>query len=656
MRLWIFGITLLFSVYANSQKLELGKVSVAELQEKAYPADTTAPAAITYKRGRTIFKCRKDGFYIDHEYEFRVKIYKKEGLKWATFSVPYYVGYSQLNDDYLSFSNAVSYNLENGKIVKTKTGNEGKFKKKITDSWNEATLVLGNVKVGSVIEFKYTLRTQDLTEFPTFSFQYDIPVKSCSYTTEIPQYFQYKPIICGFGNVLNTAKIVNGSLSYESEYHQTVSFNFQSVFRSYYAENTPALKDEPFVDNLENYRSAVKHELEKIQFPNEDPKLYSTTWEAVALSIYKSKDFGPELQQRNYFEPFLDPYITQADTPLKKLSAVFDYVKREMTWDNHKGYLVRKGVKKAYADKTGNAAEINLMLVAMLNHAGIQARPVLVSTIDNGIAAFPNRANFNYVIAAAAIDGKTILLDATSKNAAPNILPLRDLNWDGWQIGVDGSAVKIDLVPKSTSKEIFALQSKLDGTGTLSGKMRITKSDYCGFGFREKYKGANQDDYLQKLEKDFRNIEIAQYQADIPDDGTLPVEERFDFTAACEVIGESIYINPLLFLSQTQNPFTAETRALPIYYGFPQMRKYMISIEIPPGFSVVSAPKPVSMTTPAKVGSFRCIVQVTDKNIQITATEEVTQAIVASGAYDNLKAYYQNLVKAQTDKIVLKKI
>jgi hypothetical protein len=62
--------------------------------------------------------------------------------------------------------------------------------------------------------------------------------------------------------------------------------------------------------------------------------------------------------------------------------------------------LCNEGVKKAYKDKTGNVAEINLMLTAMLRYAGLNANPVLVSTRSNGIAIFPNRTAFNYVIAA----------------------------------------------------------------------------------------------------------------------------------------------------------------------------------------------------------------------------------------------------------------
>jgi hypothetical protein len=54
--------------------------------------------------------------------------YIKEGLSWANFEVPYYVGYESMSDDVVKFSNAVTYNLED-EIVKTKLNSEGSFKK-----------------------------------------------------------------------------------------------------------------------------------------------------------------------------------------------------------------------------------------------------------------------------------------------------------------------------------------------------------------------------------------------------------------------------------------------------------------------------------------------------------------------------------------------
>lgn len=59
----------LFITKGNSQNFELGKVSIAELEEKVHPKDTTAVAALLFKKARTFFSYNlTNGFTVNHEY------------------------------------------------------------------------------------------------------------------------------------------------------------------------------------------------------------------------------------------------------------------------------------------------------------------------------------------------------------------------------------------------------------------------------------------------------------------------------------------------------------------------------------------------------------------------------------------------------------
>ena len=102
-----------------------------------------------------------------------------------------------------------------------------------------------------------------------------------------------------------------------------------------------------------------------------------------------------------------------------------------MNWNNYYGINCNDGVRTAYKNNKGNVAEINLMLTAMLRYAGVEANPVLLSTRRNGIAMFPNRTAYNYVVAGVEVKDNVILLDATSKNAVVGLMPLRAVNWTG---------------------------------------------------------------------------------------------------------------------------------------------------------------------------------------------------------------------------------
>ena len=176
--------------------------------------------------------------------------------------------------------------------------------------------------------------------------------------------------------------------------------------------------------------------------------------------------------------------LTNVNHKRERLNIIFKFVQNKMNWNEENDYYTRKGVKKAYADQTGNVAEINFILINMLKLAGIEANPVLVSTVENGVPVYPTRTGFNYVIAAAEIDGKQILLDATHKFTISEILPLNVLNWKGRLIREDGTSQEIDLEPSKMSKEYSNLVVKIDGLGKIEGKIRIQRTDYDAYHFQ----------------------------------------------------------------------------------------------------------------------------------------------------------------------------
>lgn len=645
----------------QAQEFKLGKVSVAELEEKSHPIDTTAVAAVLYNKARTFFSYDiKYGFSINTENIFRIKIYKNEGLKWANYKVSYYVGYKNYNDDNVEFTDCVTYNLVDGKIVKTKLNNEGEFKTSINKFWKGIAIAMPNVKVGSVIEFKYVLKSENIVEFPVFNFQQDIPVNNSEYVTEIPGFFVYKAISNRPSELIIDSKIERGSFNFankndplRSEY---VSFN--QIKNKYRAYSIAALKEEPFVDNIENYRLSIQHELEKTQFYQEPVKDYSLTWEGVVKTIYEDKDFGDELKIRDYIVQDVEHILKNVESKNERLDIIFKFVQDKMNWNNKRGYYTDKGVQKAYMDGTGNTADINFILMAMLNYAGIAANPVLLSTIDNGIPIYPNRTIFNYVIAAAEIDGNQILLDATNKYTTRNILPLYTLNRSGRLIMQGGTSQEIKLEPSFLSKNVIYMIVSIDEKGKLSGKYTMQRTDYEAFSFREKKLDINQQNYLEKIENDLVGIQISDYNIENSKDLSKPIIEKYTFTTdnQCEIIGDKMYINPQLFFAQTKNPFVQEKRVYPIYFSYPSQNKFNINITIPEGYVVESVPTPMKMQTEEGETSFLFNSTTSGKTIQFSIVTDIKQELVSSSFYPTIKDFYRQMTEKQNEKIVLKKI
>lgn len=654
------GLLILFSfVKINAQNFELGKVSITELKESLHPQDSSAVAAILFKNGKTSFDyTRNKGFVAITEVSMRIKIYKKEGYDWANFTMPYYVGYENYNDDVVAFSNAATYNLVNGSIVKTKLNSEGSFKKNVNEYWNEASITLPNVKEGSVIEFKYVLKTENIVKFPVFYFQYKIPVNSAEYTTNIPYFFTYKPIQIGYVDLKADSKVAGGSFSFEDEHRQTVNLSFNQLKSKYSAENVPALKEESFVDNIQNYQSSLHHELEKTNFPDEKEKNYSKDWNGVAKTIYADKEFGKELEGGSYLLDDVKLVLKGIDSKEERLTAIFKFVQDRMHWNNDNGYYTDKGVKQAYIARTGNVAEINFILISMLKLAGLNASPVLVSTKEHGMPVFPNRTVFNYVIAAVDIDGKQILLDATHKYTTQNILPLNVLNWKGRLIRQEGISQEVELVPTKNSGKYYTLMLKLHKSGGIEGKYRSQLTDYEAYSFRNNYAEMNTDNYLEKTENDL-GIKIQGYNIDNKKTRFEdPIIQTFTFTGSnqCDIVEDKMYVNPILFFTESHNPFVQDKREMAIYFGYPKSERYNVNFEIPEGYTVESIPQPLKIATKGKELTFSINVVYEQNKVQILVSKEINVAIVSADFYESIKDFYQKMIDKQNEKIVLKRI
>ncbi|SFD41213.1 DUF3857 domain-containing protein [Flavobacterium phragmitis] len=648
------------NVEVQAQKYELGKVTVAELQEKVHPIDSSAPAAILFKKGKTIFTYNyKTGFSAIHTYEFKIKIYKKEGLKWADQKVQYYVGYQNLNEELLSFSNAVTYNLENGKIEKTKLENQGTFKRKINEYWNEKGITFPNVKVGSVLEYKYVLKSENIVQFPDFDFQFSIPVNYFEYKTEFPEFYIYKALLVGTSTIENSSKIVSGSQSYENEYGQSRNFLYQQIDSFYSGKDIPALKEEPYVNNIENYRGSIKHELERVRMPEQPVKDYTITWEGVASTIFKDDHFGKEINKNSFLLEDVKKILANVQSPKERMNVIFQFVQNKMNWNEKNSYYTDKGVEKAYTDQTGNIAEINFILLNMLKWAGIEANPVLVSTVENGVPVYPTRTGFNYVIVAAEIDEKQVLLDASRKFTSPDILPLNVLNWKGRMIKSDGTSKEIDLVPIKPSRENASITIKLNEDGKINGKVRIQRTDYEAYKFRVQNGNRNQDSYLEKLEQQLGDLKISDYSitnkiSNISD----PIVETFSFETNnfVESIGGKLYISPMLFYTPSKNPFVQENRQMGIYFGYPKQEKLFVNVDIPEGYVVETLPAPARFSLEENAIHLSLNVSSEGNKIQFNFSKDINNSIFAAEHYNALKTLFQKMLASQNEKIVLKKI
>ncbi|MFH6934522.1 DUF3857 domain-containing protein [Flavobacterium sp. FlaQc-30] len=664
------SILLLFVSKINAQEFKLGKVSIAELEQKVHPKDSSAAAAVLYTRGKTRIEYdENDGFINLTDVETRIKIYKKEGYNWANKGVWYY-NTSNLPEK-VSFTDAYTYNLIDGKVEKVKLKSEGIFDEVVDKFRGRKKITMPNVKEGSVVEFRYTIRSPRDNTIREWDFQAAIPINYSEFITYIPQYYVFNSRQKGYvfpkiTSIKNSKSIVfrnkerslSGGTGVASTSFSTSKLDYSEIQTTYLAVDFPAIKEEAYVNNIDNYVSSIQHELSMTNFPNSPMKTYSTDWNSVVTTIYNYDDFGPELNKTGYFEEDLKTLLGDKKNADEKIIAILNHVKSNVKWNNYTGYTCDNGVRKAYKEKTGNIADINLMLTAMLRYAGLTANPVLVSTRSNGISFFPNRNAFDYVIAAVETPNGNVLLDASDKFSTPNVLPLRTLNWLGRLIRKDGSSEEVDLMPKKASNDIVFINYSIDPEGKVTGKTRRQCTDYNAMITRKNIFSLKEEEYLEKLENENNKIEVSDYSKTNEKDLLMPITESYSFAGnnLCEVIGGKIYVSPMLFFTNEKNPFKQEVREYPVDFGYPFLDKYNIIIRIPEGFAVETLPKPAIINMEDNLGSFKFNIASDGSTLQLNIQHQINEAIVSTDQYDMLKEYYKGMIAKETEKIVLKRI
>jgi hypothetical protein len=673
-------IALLIAQFTFSQDFKFGKVSKAELEEKQHPIEPNANAAVLYKNQDISFVYEQGaGFEQENLIHERIKIYNKDGYDYATKRIKLY-NESLTTKDNLKGLKAYTYTLEKGKIVKTKLKSDAIFDEENNKYWKTTKLTMPNIQDGCIVEFKYIVKST-LLSIDDILFQKAIPINKFDFKVATPEYYKYKAmsnlkatyvpeftvdkmykkVMFKYTEAANSNKAVTrgtygGEASRSETYTNEIDVAFNVITSN--LENIPALKEEILVDNLSNYQARLKMELESINYPNQPVKSYASSWGEVAKTIYKSDDFGEQLSKNNYFKKDLDAILQGLNTPEEKIITIFNYVKSKVKWNNLYGYYTDLGVSKAYKEGSGNVADINLMLVAMLRHSGVEANPVLVSTKSNGIPLTATKNGFNYVIAAIELPEGIVLLDASSTYATANILPKHILNWQGRMIREDNSSTWVSLQPQQISKQISFLNATISEDLSITGKVREQLTSHLALLHRQEFNNKKDEVLIRDIEEGKGDLVVSSLEVKAAKQLLKPILISYEYNLqnGIEEIADKLYFSSLLFFTPEENLFKQETREYPIDFSFPVSQKYVINIKIPEGYQVESFPENEKFLFNGNDGVFTYLLNHKDNLLQITTNLDINKTIILPKDYLEFKKFFDLVVKKQTEQIVLKKV
>ncbi len=626
-------VLLLGCLSASAQELysKMGAIPEETLFAGSLPTEPDASAVLLKEEIATRFVFKNDTFLYETDHFVRIKILKEEGLKYATMRVNYSVASAEKPEQVKGISAAV-FNWNGKKFA-------GKYiskKKGITDlalsqTERQKIISLSDAKVGSVVEFTYTLVSHQLESLHSWYVQRDIPVIDATYRITIPEYLYYDIQRRGL-----PIEVLEVDASQNFGFMSNTLFSERSNEMTMTAKNIPSFR--PVFDYLmcpEDYRTAVHFNLDAIRIPKRAPQEFMTNWDKSASALKTQTRFAVQLKA-SYLSDAVKGI--PAGTIEKRAMALLDLVRNNIEWN--KVYSVYpEDIAGALKSKKGNSADMNLLLLVLARQAGYEASPIVLRTRDQGLIDLKHDDTdaMNHVIVGVVENGNVYCLDATSPASGVNILPLNDLV-ERSLILRDSAAMWMDL-------------SKFEGSSVRTINASFTEEGKLTGAISERYTGESILPMAENLAKGTH----AQYASQwTPDGAVLSTLEskwgensnflQIDYVitdASTKIVGDKISINPMVMF-QKVNPFVKD-RISPVDLPYVERFQQIVNITIPEGFVPEAIPQPFRLQTANGGLQAQIFVECSGQQLMCRMNYQAKKTFYANDEYDSLYKFFQSL-------------
>ncbi len=650
---------LFFVFYILSNSLALGQekplhfldIPTAQLEMTSYPADTTAAAVILHDYGSISVKKGEESTEQVYTHSRRIKILKKGGLSQGDIEIPYYS-----YDDIERINNVIAaVTSPTGKIYNITE--EEFFTEKKNQYWSSKKIALPQLEVGSIIDYRYEIRSKRIVELREWYFQTDIPIVFSQLSVSLLSSYTYMYLFQGFAGIDRVKKegnaILNNSISEEI-----------IGYKTFEANNIPALKEEPFITTLDDYRLRIRFQCKyhTSYYGKVTPIL--AEWNTVTEQVLESSYFEAQYKKGINCGKILRaaaPILKQELDPLEKAKAFYDFINNNVEVNQKSGIYVENSLNEAFEKKSGSKSELNLMLLALLRKAKIEAYPVLISTRDNGypIQEHPIVDQFNRTILLVIIDEKEYFVEQGNKFRPFGQLSRNSMNRSGYRLRRP-IGKWLDITPNK-SKKIIISEFNLDDEGNLKGEISANYTNIEAADNREYWKTEEEEKtWEEELENTIVDFELESVTIENEKKLEKPFKVHFkgDFSGAVLDIGDFVYINPFIFADFSENPFKSEKRQYPVDFPHPFSNQFIINIKYDTeDYYVEELPKDTKLELLGKTVTVRYATQEKEPGwIQITYALSVNNPYFPVDTYENLRSLFDITAEKLREQIVLKKL
>lgn len=625
---------IVFSTNLFSQKW--GKVSKEELKMTSIPEDPEADAVILYDLGKMEIT---ENFKLKFNYHCRIKILTEQGKEFADRSIEYW------KENVIDDLEAQTF-LPNGKKVKL---DKKQFFEQTGDFSNKIVFTFPGVEVGSVLEYRYEMRSEYLAYLHPWVFQSSEYTRLSQLEVILPQGFNYTAFFTNYIGDTDPAS--------EKIMRPGSPPKYASKF-TWRLENLQGIKSEPYMSNADDYSITVYFQLVSYRNPLGGETRFIKSWDDLAEKVYEV--YKPYLTQNSGLKDLALEKVNGITDKQEQMKALYDFVRDEITTSHSRGYLSDKlrEPDEIWKLKEGSAVEKNLLLLNLLNHAGFEAHPVVMSTWNSGKfrVNWAQLQQFNHTIALVKVGQNTILMDTGNKYCPFGLLPANDLNYHGLMVQKKkGDIVEIP-APTTVNMQYSKTLATLNDEGQLNCQTVIRGEDYRAIELRSTLSRNSHEDVVKTiLEDNFEEVQIDSFTVDGFENVDKPVSivMHYQLDNFAQTVGDKMYLNPAFMHRRKSNPFKRETRSFPVEFNFCRASTEEVEITLPEGMKVVELPKLTKFTS--RFMQFNSSCQSDSNLVTYGRFYRLKNDYFEPRLYSQLRDYFEQIVSADQGQIVLSK-
>jgi hypothetical protein len=550
---------------------------------------------------------------------------------------------------------------------------------------NELPTLVSEFRLQVPNQFSYLISPQNFTNYDKYEesdFNQSIPIPSIFY-----RYYYNRMSNSAFINITgkqikltkyNLEKIANQSfVKNPANYQQYIKIHLTKATKGYSDPYWDWLSRALVITTNENYELYDPHQRSSILYPAGYIYYKLPDWGKFTEKLLNSDRFGLALIKHWNYEEILKEIVKDKEDPEQKLIAIYDFIRKNMKWNGEYSLYVdpvfnnslsklytrvtkrlgnEKSLRKPFEEGIGSSSEINFLLIYLLNKAGIETSPVIISTRDHGLidTIIPEPKQFNHVIAFAEIGEKQYFLDAIDSLRPYNMVSQNDLSSQALLIK-KFSPNWLDISNYTMSKSIVSETIVIDNDLNTKTEIEVKETGFYALEHKRELlvngKGAfeKSQDIKYGLNNQVQNIDIQNI-----DNDTVPLEYKIVKTSNFQGSSQ-IEIRPNFDCGYPIEQFKDEIRKYPVEFDFPFKKSYLLEITIPIGYKV-ELPEYSSFQTYGNNASYIYKTQQSDNKVQIYISLEIKQSSFPQFEYENLKQLFTELNDKIQETIKIRKL